>query len=380
MPRAKSNDIEIEYESFGDPSHETILLIMGLGAQLTQWPVALCNELVTRGYRVIRFDNRDTGLSSRIERGSFFNFPESFASVMAGAPSFVPYTLGDMADDAVGLMDALGIEKAHIVGASMGGMIAQLIAADYPERVLSLTSIMSSSGNPMLPHPKPRVLAQIMSPAPSASNFDAIVARGIKTYRAIGSPKFPTDEGTLRKWVTRDAKRAYYPAGVLRQIAAVMTNGDRRPKLRRIVAPTVVLHGEDDPLVPVEAGRDTAANIDDAELRVVPGMGHDIPLRLVGVFADAIVAAAERATGVKIVAKTEPEPHRLADAWTKAQDMVAHEASAVAEAVHEVAEALPAIVMADALPAVVAAPAPLRPGLVARLGLWFRRFLARFAS
>ncbi|HEX7776195.1 MAG TPA: alpha/beta hydrolase, partial [Parvibaculum sp.] len=158
MPRVKANGIEVEYESFGDASHETILLIMGLGAQLTQWPIELCNELVTRGYRVIRFDNRDVGLSSRIERGSFFNFPDSFASFMAGAPSFVPYTLGDMADDAIGLMDALGIGQAHIVGASMGGMIAQIIAAEYPERTYSLTSIMSSSGNPMLPHPKSRVL------------------------------------------------------------------------------------------------------------------------------------------------------------------------------------------------------------------------------
>ncbi len=377
MPKVKANGIEIEYESFGDPAHETILLIMGLGAQLTQWPVELCDELVTRGYRVIRFDNRDVGLSSRIERGSFFNFPESFASFMAGAPSFVPYTLGDMADDAVGLLDALGIQQAHIVGASMGGMIAQLIAADYPERTFSLTSIMSSSGNPMLPHPKARVLGLFMSPAPSASNHDAVVERGIKTYRAIGSPAFPTEEEILREWVSRDARRAYYPAGVLRQIAAVMTNGDRRPKLRRIVAPAVVLHGEDDPLVPVAAGHDTAANIDGAELRLVAGMGHDIPLDLIHVFADAITDAAARATGVKIV-EPEPAPRGVARTWAKAQDIVVQEASAVVDAVHEIVEALPALVMSDALPAVIEAPAVERAGVVLRMKMWFAQLVARF--
>jgi pimeloyl-ACP methyl ester carboxylesterase len=302
MSRVTANGIEIEYESFGSDEDETILLVMGLGAQLTQWPDELCAELVSRGYRIVRFDNRDTGLSSRIERDRAFVWSDAFLSLMAGKPAFIPYSLADMAADAAGLMDALGIERAHIVGASMGGMIAQHFAAGYPERTLSLTSIMSSSGNPTLPAAHPRVFGLFLSPAPAAHDMAAIVARGVKTYETIGSPGFPTDAATLREWALRDAARAYYPAGVLRQMAAVMSDGDRRPKLRRIAAPTVVLHGADDPLVPVAAGRDTAANIPGAELRVIPGMGHDLPLALTGTIADAIVAAAMRATGRRRIA------------------------------------------------------------------------------
>lgn len=299
MPNVQVNGITLEYESFGPEDRETILLIMGLGAQLTQWPLPLCEELVERGYRVIRFDNRDVGLSTKFERGQFAPLPAALAGFMTGKTPFVPYTLYDMVEDAIGLLDALGIEKAHIVGSSMGGMIAQLIASEYPERTLSLTSIMSTTGNALLPPPKPRVMKLFVSPAPSPNHTDAIIERGITTYQTIGSPAYPTDEETLREWVTRDATRSYCPAGVVRQAAAAVTNGDRRPKLRRIAVPTVVLHGDADPLVPVEGGRDTAANIPGAELRVVEGMGHDIPLQLVDVFADAIVSAAERATGSK---------------------------------------------------------------------------------
>lgn len=305
MPKAQANGIELEYESFGSEDDETILLIMGLGAQLTQWPVELCEALVARGYRVIRFDNRDTGLSSRIERDRAFVWSDALFSLMSGKPAFVAYSLSDMAADAVGLLDALGIEKAHIAGASMGGMIAQHVAAEYPERTHSLTSIMSSSGNPMLPPAKPRVLGLFLSPSPAPHDTDAIVARGVRTYETIGSPGFPTDEVTLRDWVMRDATRAYYPAGVVRQMAAVMTDGDRRPKLRAIRAPAVVLHGADDPLVPVAAGVDTAENIPWADLRIVEGMGHDMPLALLPAIADAIVSAAERATGVKTIAPEE---------------------------------------------------------------------------
>ncbi|MFN4230732.1 alpha/beta fold hydrolase [Parvibaculum sp.] len=305
MPKAQANGIEIEYESFGSGEDETILLIMGLGAQLTQWPRELCDELVTRGYRVIRFDNRDVGLSTRMARRTA-DWPDALFSLMQGKSALVPYTLSDMAADAVGLLDALGIKRAHIAGASMGGMIAQHVAFDFPERVLSLTSIMSSSGNPLLPPAKPRVYSLFLSPAPPAHDRSAIVARGVKTYEILGSPGFPTDRETLEQWVTRDAARAYYPAGVVRQMAAVMADGDRRARLRRIAVPAVVLHGEDDPLVPVAAGLDTAANIPGAEMRVVQGMGHDMPLALVPAIADAIVAAAERATGVKRPPAPEP--------------------------------------------------------------------------
>ena len=309
MPRAEANGIEIEYESFGSPDDEAILLIMGLGAQLTQWPDALCDELVTRGYRVIRFDNRDAGLSSRIERDHALVWSDALFSMLQGKSAFAAYSLADMAADAAGLLDVLGIDKAHIVGASMGGMIAQHVAADFPERTLSLTSIMASSGNPLLPPGKPRVYSLFLSPAPSPGDTRAIVARGVKTYETLGSPGFPTDAETLHEWVERDAARAYYPAGVMRQMAAVMTDGDRRQKLRSISCPATVLHGSDDPLVPVAAGLDTAANIEGAEMRILEGMGHDMPIALVPEIANAIVSSAERATGKKRVAVAQvPTP------------------------------------------------------------------------
>ena len=374
MPVANANGIEIAYESFGPEDRETVLLIMGLGAQLTQWPIELCEALVTRGYRVVRFDNRDVGLSSRIERGPLTPFPIALASVMAGKPSFVPYTLGDMAADAIGLLDQLGIARAHIVGASLGGMIAQLIAADYPERTLSLTSIMSTSGNPLLPLPRPQVIGLFMSPAPSALNREAVISRGIKTYQTLGSPGFPTDQDTLRAWVMRDAARAYYPIGVMRQMAAVMTNGDRRPKLRKIRVPTVVLHGKDDPLVPVEAGRDTAANIQGAELRIVPGMGHDIPLQLIDVFADAIEAAAKRASP-EVVAL--PAPAVVHAPVPPVEIEVVPEPMAIDEAAPEMAEAVPHILDMPVLPlsADAGEVAP-RGGLGSKIRSWLRRFLS----
>ena len=307
MPQVQANGLDIEYESFGPESAETILLIMGLGAQLTQWPLELCHALVAQGYRVVRFDNRDAGLSSRIERDRAFAFSDAFFALASGKTSLAVYSLSDMAADTIGLMDALGIDRAHIVGASMGGMIAQHIAAEYPERCLSLTSIMSSSGNPMLPPPKARVLGLFMPQATGGRDQQSVIEQGIKTYETIGSPGFPTDQKTLREWCKRDAARAYYPQGVMRQMAAVLSDGDRRPLLRQITVPTVVLHGRDDPVVPVAGGEDTAANIPGAELRVINGMGHDMPLVLVDQIADAIVSAAVRATGVQHVENAEPD-------------------------------------------------------------------------
>jgi len=307
MPQVHANGLDIEYESFGPESAETILLIMGLGAQLTQWPLELCHALVAQGYRVVRFDNRDAGLSSRIERDKAFAFSDAFFAVASGKASLAVYSLSDMAADTIGLMDALGIDKAHIVGASMGGMIAQHIAAEYPERCLSLTSIMSSSGNPLLPPPKARVFGLFMPQATGTRDQRSVVEQGIKTYEAIGSPGFPTDQKTLREWCQRDAARAYYPQGVMRQMAAVLSDGDRRPLLRQIKVPTVVLHGRDDPVVPVAGGEDTAANIPGAELRVINGMGHDMPLALVDQIADAIVSAAVRATGEQHVESAESD-------------------------------------------------------------------------
>ncbi len=295
MPQVKSNGITLEYESFGPEDRETVLLIMGLGAQLTMWPVELCDELVKRGYRVIRYDNRDVGLSHKFDDLGMPDMTAIFGALMAGKPATSPYALDEMAKDAVGLLDAVGVAKAHIVGASMGGMIAQLVAANHPERALSLTSIMSTTGNPALPQGKPEAMAVLMTPAPEG-DIPAAIERGILAWNTIGSPGYRTDDETLRQWVTRDVNRSLYPVGTARQMAAIVANGDRREKLKNIKVPTVVLHGVDDPLVPVEGGRDTAASIPGAELREVPGMGHDFPLALVATFADAIEAAAKRAS------------------------------------------------------------------------------------
>jgi pimeloyl-ACP methyl ester carboxylesterase len=276
-----------------------VLLIIGLGGQLTMWPTELCEELVRRGYRAVRFDNRDVGLSTKFDEAGMPDMAAIFGALMTGAKPAAPYALDDMAADAVGLLDALGVARAHIAGASMGGMIAQLVAANHPERALSLTSIMSTTGNPALPQAKPEAMEVLMSPAAPAGDWEAIAARGIKAWNTIGSPGYRTDEKTLREWVLRDAKRSFYPVGVARQMAAIVANGDRREKLKNIRIPAVVLHGADDSLVPVEGGKDTAASIPGAELRIVPGMGHDFPISLVGTFADAITAAASRASAAR---------------------------------------------------------------------------------
>ncbi len=296
MAQISANGIDIEYERFGPEDRETVLLIMGLSGQLTLWPVELCDELVARGYHVIRFDNRDIGLSTKFDHAGLPDMAALIGALMTGATPDAPYALDDMAADAVGLLDALGIEKAHIVGASMGGMIAQLVAINHPEKTLSLTSIMSTTGNPELPQAKPEAMAALAAPAPDPNDLEAVVQRGMNTWKTIGSPGFQTDEDQLREWVLRDFHRSFYPQGILRQMAAIISNGDRREKLKAVTAPTVVLHGIDDPLVPIEGGRDTAASIAGAELIEVPGMGHDFPLSLVTTFADAISKAASRSS------------------------------------------------------------------------------------
>jgi pimeloyl-ACP methyl ester carboxylesterase len=300
MARIKTNGITIEYDSFGSPKNEAILLIPGLGAQLTQWPEELCKTLVKRGYRVLRMDNRDSGLSSKMPPYKGMNHAEMLEAASAKNFNFVGYTLDDMASDVINLLDGVKVEKAHIVGAGMGGMIAQTVAAEYPGRVFSLTSMMSTSGNPDLPRIDDDVLSLFLRPAAIASDIESIVARDMEFNRLIASPDFPTSAEVLKGWALRDSMRAYHPAGLLRQLALVKSSGDRREVLARIDVPTVVLHGAADKLVPTAAGRDTAASIKDAELRIVEGMGHDMPLALVDTFADAIVAAAERATGPNV--------------------------------------------------------------------------------
>jgi pimeloyl-ACP methyl ester carboxylesterase len=295
MASITANGITIEYESHGDPAGPTILLVMGLAAQLTLWPIELVNALVARGFHVIRYDNRDIGLSTKFDDAGVPDTMALMMATMSGQKPSTPYTLEDMAADAIGLLDALGIDAAHIAGASMGGMIAQLIAAHYPERTLSLTSIMSTTGNPALPPARPEALAVLMN-RPQSAEAEAIVELGVKTARTIGSPAYPATEERLRARIRADFERSFSPAGIARQMAAVIAGGDRRAILKRISTPTLVIHGDSDPLVPIEGGRDTAESIPGAELLVIPGMGHDLPLELMETIAEGIakIASARR--------------------------------------------------------------------------------------
>ncbi|QNQ08472.1 alpha/beta fold hydrolase [Sphingomonas alpina] len=284
--KIQANGIELEYESHGPDGAPVVLLIMGLGAQLTLWPIQFVEDLVARGYRAIRFDNRDVGLSAKFDAAGIPNLMQIAATLFAGLKPSVPYTLDDMAADAKGLLDALGIERAHILGGSMGGMIAQIFAATYPERTLSLTSIMSTTGNPAVPQASAAAMAALTT-RPTSTDLDAILAHGINVARVIGSPAYPADAELLRQRIQRDFERSFHPAGFTRQMAAIYAGGDRRKLIATIAAPTMVIHGVDDPLVPVEGGRDTAAAIPGAKLREIPGMGHDIPVALIPTILDA---------------------------------------------------------------------------------------------
>ena len=293
MPQLSANGIAIEYDERG--SGDPLLLIMGLGAQMTRWPEGFCDALAAKGFRVIRFDNRDIGLSSKMDEAGLPDMAAVFTAFATGAAAPVAYTLQEMSEDAVGVLDALGIGQAHIVGASMGGMIAQLVAADFPDHTLSLTSIMSTTGNRELPTGTPEAMAALSTPAPNPNeDLEGFLAAGIKTAHIVGSPGH-VDEAALRERMAADAERSYYPAGFMRQYAAVLASPDRRPKLKGIKAPTVVIHGEADALVNVAGGRDTAENIPDAELLVIPGMGHDVPQVFWGQIVDAIAAVAAKA-------------------------------------------------------------------------------------
>ena len=294
MPKVPANGIEIEYETFGPEGGEPLLLIMGLGQQLTRWPVSLIDSLVGEGFRVIRFDNRDIGLSTWFDDVATPDLPTVFGALVGGKDPGAPYLLGDMADDAAGLLDALGIARTHVAGVSMGGMIGQTLAARHPEKVLSLVSVMSTTGNPALPPATPEAQAVLFS-RPAATDLESLTEHALKTQVAIQSPAWPVNPETERPLLRAGIQRAYRPMGVLRQMIAVIASGDRREALKTITAPTVVLHGADDPLVPVDGGKDTAATIPGAELRIVDGMGHDLPESVRGAFVDAVKTAAARA-------------------------------------------------------------------------------------
>ena len=296
MPKATANGIEIHYEETGNPADPAMLLIMGFGAQLTLWPDELVERLAGHGFRVIRYDNRDIGLSEKFDGVKAPGLIKLTLMSKIGLTPKVPYTLADMADDGAGLLDALGIDKAHIVGASMGGMIAQHLVHRHADRCLSLTSVFSTSGNPKLPPARPEAMKALVT-RPDSADEDVLVDHGVMLARTIGSPGYPTAEDRLRDRTRASIRRSFYPEGPTRHLSAIVADGDRRPMLRNIAVPTLVLHGEDDPLVPCEGGRDTAACIPGAKLKTIRGWGHDLPLELVDEVADAIAGHAKSATG-----------------------------------------------------------------------------------
>ncbi len=283
----QANGIELAYEEFGEPDNPVILLIMGLGTQMIAWPEEFCLGLAARGYRVIRFDNRDIGLSQKMDGGRVPHMLKMAAYSRFNLPLDVPYRLQDMAQDAIGLLDALDIDSAHIVGASMGGMIAQLMAGHFPFRVLSLTSIMSSSGRRSLPGAK-RNVALHMLRRPSTADPDVLREHAMRTWRLIGSPAYQPSDAALRERLSQSYQRSHYPAGHARHMAAIMASGDRIKVLKKVVAPTLVIHGKADPLVPVAGGIDTARLVRGARLELFDGMGHDLPPPLLPRFVDLI--------------------------------------------------------------------------------------------
>jgi len=275
MTKAKANGIQIEYDTFGKPGEPALLLIVGLACQLIHWDEALCEQLARRGHYVIRFDNRDTGLSTRLAEGGIPDIGQIIEARMKGEEFRPPYTLEDMANDAVGLLDALGIEKAHICGISMGGMIAQTMALNYQQRVLSLISIYSHTGNPALPPPTPEALEYLITPPPMER--EAHIAYTLDVWRTFSGKGFALDEDWHRQIAAQAYDRAFYPEGVARQMAAVLTQKNRKTDLGSVSVPTLVIHGAADPLVPIEGGQDTAEAIPGAELIIIDGMGHDLP-------------------------------------------------------------------------------------------------------
>ena len=275
MPKAKANNISIEYDTFGNPSSPPILLLIGLGRQLIHWDEEFCRHLSEAGLYVIRFDNRDAGLSTKFDEAGVPDMKDVIGKLMSGQKITPPYTIEDMAADAIGLLDALKVEKAHICGMSMGGMIAQGIAINYPRRVLSLTSIYSTTGNPRLPQPKPEVMGLLMTPPPHER--EPFVRFNLDLFQALTGPRFGLDEEWVRNLIAREYDRSFCPQGTARQLLAVMTQSDRRAGLRAVKVPTLVIHGDADPLVSLEAGKDTAEAVPAAELIIMEGMGHDVP-------------------------------------------------------------------------------------------------------
>jgi pimeloyl-ACP methyl ester carboxylesterase len=291
---ARANGIDICYEIFGEPTAEPMLLIMGLGAQMVLWDDAFCERLAARGFRVIRFDNRDIGQSGKLTGGKRLTALELLKLRFLKIPVAAPYKIIDMARDTTGLMDTLAIKSAHLVGASMGGMIAQEIAISFPERVRSLTSIMSSTGNPKVPPPTREAAAMLMAPPPTTR--EEYFARFAQTWKILRVGSFPEDEVLDPLRAARVFSRGLNPAGVGRQLRAILASGSRKQRLRNVKAPTLVIHGTVDPLVHPMGGQDTAASVPGAKLLMIEGMGHAIPIPMWPQIIDAIDRHAHGAT------------------------------------------------------------------------------------
>lgn len=272
-----ANGLSLEIDDQGPANAEPLLMIMGLGMQLTAWPDGLVTRLLAAGFRVIRFDNRDAGLSQRFDHLGQPNIAVASLQHLLHLPVRSPYTLTDMALDALGVLDALGLRRAHVCGASMGGMIAQQLALLAPERVKSLSLMMTSSGSRALPGPSLRVRGALLKRPADPLDLAAMAERTYALFRLIGSPAYPTPEAELRQRIMASLRRSNRPNGVLRQLAAIAADSRRAEQLGRIQAPTLILHGDADPLLPVAAAHDLARRIAGARLDIIPGMGHDLP-------------------------------------------------------------------------------------------------------
>jgi len=286
---APANGIELAYQEMGDADGEPLLLVMGLGTQMIAWDETFCGMLAERGFRVVRFDNRDIGRSTKIKAAGV----SRRVDMIVGRRASAPYLLRDMAADTAGLMDHLGIDSAHIVGASMGGMVAQTIAIEHPERVRSLVSMMSNTGSRWTGMPSRKAMAVLLGRPPHGR--EAAIERAVRTFRVIGSPGYPFEEERVRQIAGRSYDRGHSAAGILRQLHAISASGDRTQALHAVRVPTTVIHGNRDPLVRPAGGRATARAIPNARLKMIDGMGHDLPRRLWPVFTEEIAGNAARA-------------------------------------------------------------------------------------
>jgi pimeloyl-ACP methyl ester carboxylesterase len=292
MPRAHANGVELEFETVGDPAGRPLLLVQGLGAQLISVEDGLCQELASRGFLVVRYDNRDAGLSTWFDDAR----PVNLAAIWGGDHSSLAYTLEDMADDAAAVLDAAGVPAAHVAGISLGGMIAQLLATRHPARVRSLASIMSTTGDRAVGRPTGEAASVLVSSMPG--DRDGFIERTVANAKAVGSgTAFPFDAEAVRQGAARSFDRAYHPKGTGRQFAAILAAGDRTGALGQVRVPTLVLHGEEDQVIGVSGGEATAGAIPGARLLRVPGLGHELPPGFWPTLADALVENADRADG-----------------------------------------------------------------------------------